>query len=191
MPPLEAILERLVTYASRCQPTLRGHLQPGLSPAEVRARLAHAGFPYQPAREVATLYAWHNGTAGHNLLETFFNYHFFLPLEDALRDYTLLQRHDLYLVDRLPLFTFEGEYYVVQCGETEVEEAPVYHDYHSTDYAYDSLTRMLAAELACYETGAYRLEGGKYLRDEAQMAVLKLQWNPGRGPAGLAPYDHP
>ncbi len=80
---------------------------------------------------------------------------------------------------------------MVQCGETAVEEAPVSHDYHSTDYAYDSLTRMLAAELACYETGAYRLAGGEQLRDDAQIADLKLQWKPGRGPAGLGAHHHP
>ncbi len=38
-----------------------------------------------------TLYAWHNGTSGHNLLETFVNYHFFLPLEETLWEYILLQ----------------------------------------------------------------------------------------------------
>ena len=132
---LHHILTELTAIAAQHDPHFPASLQTGLSRADLQAELDTAGFAHRPPQEWFALYGWHNGSAQPDKqpFDTpLFHYHCFLPVEAALAEWAWrmeTNRHEpefpLFEPHLLPVFEFEGEFYCIECGDTEQPRAPV------------------------------------------------------------------
>ena len=124
--------------------------------------------PFTLPDDVVAMYGWHNGMNDPDGIEEhrLFYYHHFLSLEDAYRTYRELmdvnqqigeEGHDPTL---FPLFSFIGEYSMVQVNTAAESYGSIWFSYHGESQVYDSLTTMLEALNECYANGAYRIEDG-------------------------------
>ena len=194
---LTAILERLAAIAAQRDSDFPASLQPGLSREALRARLAEAGFAYEPPQEWFELYQWHNGSTSGTPL---FYYHEFMSVEEALAERKVLDQGnresdcELWPTNILPLFYFSGEFYAIECHAEPQVTGRIWFVFHDTIVCYDGLTSMLAAKQGCFETGIYWDEdedGYEEVADEAACATILLKHNPIRAEMGLAAHYHP
>ena len=195
--PLTPILERLSGIAAQRDPDFPASLQPGLSREALRAKLAEAGFAYEPPQEWFELYQWHNGSTS---MTPLFYYHEFVSVEAALAEREEWDQgnrssdFELFPANILPLFYFEGEFYGIECHAEPQTTGRIWFVFHDTTVCYDGLTSMLAAKQECYETGIYWDEdedGYEEVADKAACAAILLKHNPIRAEMGLAAHYHP
>lgn len=191
---LHHILTELTAIAAQHDPHFPASLQTGLSRADLQAELDAAGFVHRPPQEWFALYGWHNGSVQPDKqpFDTpLFHYHCFLPVEAALAEWARrmeTNRHHepdfpVFEPQLLPVFEFEGEFYCIECGDTEQPRAPVWFDFHGSILCYDSLHAMLEAKLECHQTeGIYvrDADGWEDCADEAACAAVLLKHNPCR-----------
>lgn len=187
---LTTALEEIRAWLIEHAPKQASSLVPGLSLAEIQARLRT--FPFSLPQEVYELYQWRNGSGEESGL---FVYHHFLDLDLALTDAALLN-DDFWVQARaqeqqpahiFPLFDFDGEYFAVPVTETAVPAAPVFHvgcDDGALTLAFANLTAMMQAIAACYQAGLYTLDDEGYLHvtDTQKFAEIRRQYNPDTAP---------
>lgn len=163
---------------------LTDSLQPGLTLAEIDNQLKH--FPFKLPDEAKQLYQWHNGT-NPTVEEPLFYYHYFLSIEESLKVYHQWQnfnQQDFYIYPEniFPLFTFEGEYYAIECSLEQQKTGKIWHIYHDNICVYNSLYFMLKSFLECYEKEAYNMvlvdDYWETEVNEKQVAEIKLKYNP-------------
>ena len=160
-------------------PEVVAKLRPGLTDAEIDAKLAEAGFAYSLPAEVRQLYRWHDGMEVEGELPLIW-YHRFLSLDEALAGggvfFGLPE-------NALPLFEFPEEYYYVLCEESEVPALPVHFRLLEDPHApvcYVSVQTMLATGLEWYRSGAVQPDGEGWLtEDMRRVADIHGLLNPG------------
>jgi hypothetical protein len=192
---IHELLDSVAGYSAQLDPALRSVLQPGYSPAQIREIV-----PFTLPDEVVALYGWHNGMDDPDAIEEhrLFYYHHFLALEDAYRTYQELMDanqstgHALYDPNLFPLFSFMGEWYMVQITPEATTYGSIWFVHQGAAQVYDSLTAMLEAINECYVSNAYRIENGDIVPDEVRVASIKARWNLCRWQAdGTTLSDHP
>jgi hypothetical protein len=195
MSHVASLLEALAQTAATNRELEPGELQPGLSRAELEAALRADHFPGVPPESWFHLYQWRNGTVDDGRDPPLFHYHRFAPLDEALSQrghLEALYREPPNVVPLLPIFTFMGEWYVVDCSKDPKEYGRILFLFQDVTIAYDSLETMLESILDCYEQGAYRYENGEVIVDDQRVAQIKLARNSCRGAEPyLAMAAHP
>lgn len=135
-------------------------IQPGLGEAEILAQLAEV--PFKVTREFIELYKWHNGTAlGDEGEDTsFFEYHRFLPLEDAMlvfRETYAITKEFYDLTDWVQVFQDPaGDGYGLSGGPEVQDRAPVVFLFEGEGVrvVFDSLEKMMETVVAAFKEGA-------------------------------------
>jgi hypothetical protein len=181
---LAGLLDRMVAHVVREEPSLESDLRPGRPREQISVTLA--GLPLELPQEAVELFAWRDGCSSGAL---FVGYHSFLSLDAAIERYRRWasdERSGQLPGARLfPLFAFGKEVYAIECGKD-----PWHGRIHFVDtngvviydslVVYDSLTRMVAAAVDCYESGAYQIRAGERIEDPDLVAAVKLAHNPFR-----------
>src|SRR5512141_2735351 len=82
-------LNRILAWHTEHETPVARLIQPGLSDEQIAGMLK--GLPFKLPREFVELYRWRNGVAFEDTEEdedaSFFEYHRFLPLDEALADF--------------------------------------------------------------------------------------------------------
>jgi len=152
---LSASLEGILEWHQANRTEIPNVLNPGLDRDSIHTAFSDLGC--QPTNELIQLWEWHNGTQYTPV--SFIWYHDFLSLEDALSEYKYLTSNPLITWNKnwIPVFTFEGEWYFVECYEEARIASPVGYSFlEDTEvyYTYVSLTRMMETSAAYYDQGA-------------------------------------
>lgn len=188
-----ASLERIKRWAAQYDPQFVALLQPGLSRQEIDAQVS--GLPFALAEEVHEMYQWHNGQGWGDFelgLQQSFLYPF-LPLQDALKEYTQFQAENFQLELEwgrkdfaasggwFPVLGQEG-YFTATLGAAAGEETSplvgVTRD-DQTYLQYSSLAAMLDYQADVYESGALRSDDEHgYFFDYTQTSAIKRKHFP-------------
>ena len=208
---MDAVLDalgRIEAWLAAHAPRVAAALRPPLPRATVEALTA--GLPCRLPEEVYALYGWHDGTE--EVAGSFIWYHDFLPLEVALDAYRQLLASDAEVQRMLaadewyqrrvaageeapehpfwdpawfPLFAFQGEYYLVDCGGPPGQPAPVRYFFgHYTEHPVvcADLAALLQTAAAWYERGAVWVddpETGALDDDLPRVRNIHQELNPG------------
>jgi len=174
------LLDTLAGLAETHHALEPSELQPGLSRAELESILLANHFSADPPESWFELYQWRNGTVYDGRDPPLFHYHRFAPVQEALAEHAHLEalyREPPETVPLLPLFTFMGEWYVVDCSADPREHGRILFLFQGVTVAYDGLEAMLESILECYQQGAYRYDGEETIVDEQRVARIKLARN--------------
>lgn len=165
MSSLTTALDKIFTCLQTQAPTMAAALQPGLTAPELAAQLQ--SYPFLLPAEVLELYQWRNGSELTTPCEIL-PMHRFLPLAEAIELYqfmiTALQDDDPkdeFAGDWLPIFGEDANFYLAIGNQEGRSQAPIVYrsEYHDVVAEFDSLTSMMTAIAACWETGVYYLAG--------------------------------
>ena len=182
------IIEKILQYTC-VDPLLIPNLRSGLSSDDIKEQFKNLEhFPFDIPTSFIELYQWHDGIENQREM---FCYHTFLSLAECLEirsewnDINLSHQEvgepDLYEADLLPIFEFEGEYYCIQCHETQQDDGAIWFVYHDSSQVYDSLESMMLSILECYEVKAYKPTFAEYYVDtdidEEKVSQIKLKYN--------------
>lgn len=171
-PPLTQALNQIEQYLQAIAPDWAKHLRSGLTSAAITEKLA--ALPFLLPVEVYELYQWHDGSDPEFPVQLFPNYSF-LSLDDALAAYAqtiaiyenlgIEDWRSLYNPHWFPLFAEAGNYYLVQGVDQGTAPPPptapildFFSEDPETPVVFDSLTALMQAISACWQTGAYRVE---------------------------------
>jgi len=192
-PALDALLAAL----TRADAPLTKWLAPGMSRAEIGARVA--SLPVRLADEIADYFAWRNGLrptrdADYELFPGFTT----LSLEEAMADHRMLidtatqvaqqagvPASSLWNERWFPLFRDAGgDYHVALTDARPAPTAPLYavvrEDPGSAYLAYDSLTSLIETVAGCFEAGAFKAVGEIVEEDRPRAAAIVRAHNPER-----------
>lgn len=176
-------LEQILQWHQTNDTQIPKALNSGQDKAAIKAALAD--LPCQPPEELLELWAWHDGTAGQEYLP-FIWYHDFLSVEEALDDYeSLMTLPGLKWQETwIPIFSFEGEWYFVECYPEPRLASPVgYYFLEDTEtyYTFLNLTTMMATSAAWYKENAVRWNGERQVLEEDLKHIFEIyqQFNEG------------
>lgn len=156
-------------------------LRPGTEPARIREALTAAGL--HATDELVALYAIADGARDE--ADVFVWYHDFLPLDRAIAARDRLRRIPLlgWDADYLPLFTFQGEWFAVDCGQPDRAASPVVHLFieDAPRVAFTNLSTMLQTMAETMASGAMRWDAEhRAIVDDVQaIAAIHARLNPG------------
>lgn len=178
-------LERILEWHARSGGPLADSLQPGLSETEILK--ATAGLPFQVSREFIQLYRWRNGTRWRQSSAgpSFFVYHRFLPLEEALSIFRMLYgiMKEYYEITDW-VFTFQDAagdgYGVLGCAESR-ESTPVafLFEGEGVEIVFETLTGMMRTVAAWYEESVFSMgHDGALETDFVRMGKVAHRLNP-------------
>lgn len=148
-------LEKILEWHETNQTGISDALNPGADRTSIKNAIT--GLDCQPTEELIQFWEWHNGT--HSSSVPFIWYHDFLSVEDAISENQQLTSNPLvsWRKNWIPIFSFQGEWYFVECYEEIRKASPVGYLFVETQeptYTYLSLTRMLETSAAYYDQGA-------------------------------------
>jgi hypothetical protein len=157
-------LEQILEWHRQKQTPVARLMQPGLSEEQILNQLA--AVPFKLSREFVELYKWRNGAASGAAGEdtSFFEYHQFLPLEEALSNFQVsypIMKEFYELTDWVQVFSDPaGDGYGLSGGPQMAEEAPVVFLFEGegVKVVFDSLTKMLQTVATSFEEGAMTWE---------------------------------
>jgi hypothetical protein len=178
-------LDRILEWHARLGSPVADSLQPGLSETEILT--ATGGLPFQVSREFIQLYRWRNGTRWHqsSASPSFFEYHRFLPLEEALSKFGMLHgiMKEYYEIADWVL-TFQDAagdgYGVLGCAESQ-EATPVafLFEGEGVEIVFETLTAMMRTVAAWYEEGVMSMgHDGALDTDFVRMGQVAHRLNP-------------
>ena len=202
MSAIRAALERILGCLQVQSPQMVQSLQPGLTSTEIAAI---ADLPFQLPTEVVELYQWRNGSSYEPRCCELLPSYCFLSLDEAINNYKLTidivssieeNWQEYFNPSWLPLFSEDGNFYVVACNSDPSKPAPIL--YYSNEYLdsgqeseFDSLTDMLLAVAECWEQGAYYADSYGYPEwDEAKEIQIHLKYHPQQTKAIAALLDN-
>jgi hypothetical protein len=168
-------LEQILEWHRKNQTPVAQLLQPGLSEDEILTRLEPV--PFKMSREFVELYKWRNGmdTGGLRDDNSLFEYHAFLPLDEALSNFEIsypIMKEFYELTDWIQVFAdAAGDGYGLSGAEQVVERAPVVFLFEGegVQVVFESLTKMM-------ETVAASFEQGVMTWDEGQLEIDFFGW---------------
>lgn len=170
---LIAALHRLESWHSDQQTGLAELLNPGASEEQLIALFEP--LDVTPTDELIALWTWHDGESSDQPLIW---YHDFLSAREALREYRFLIRNPLVGWDRrfVPVFTFEGEWYAVYCGQETIPSGPVVHYFIEDEprIAYVNLTTLFVTMAEVFESGAVMWDEDRRAMTEDIAAISRV-----------------
>lgn len=154
-------LEKLVEVFEDRGISMRPHLRPGLTRAQVQATLSSLGLT--PPEELYQLYEWHDGVDLANAPKRLFAEQQFLPLSEAIQEHVYLLKYNsevttsINLSQCFPIAFFEGDYDTIYCDSNLVEglQHPVINIYDAITVRYENVARMAQTVAEWYVSGIY------------------------------------
>ena len=176
MSRLTEALDRIGNYLQQHAPEVFATLQPGLSYEEIEKIVKDLPFRLPP--EVYELYQWRNGTDysfySHMVFKADYDY-WLLPLQNVV-EYNMYVSRSTYI----SVYLFDN--IMDQIGYILIDKKlntsrVIFGDYkyEYICYQYTSLTNMMLTIAECYETGAYKKEGLRYL-SQPDLETSKIWW---------------
>jgi len=139
---------------------------------------AESIFNCKLSEELKSIWAWHNGES----TEQFIWYHKFLSIEESINEYQLLRSSPFSTWQKnwIPVFSFEGEYYGVECGLTNLKSSPVifYFIESGESIAYINLTTYMQFMAQSVTDGALKWYDGRWHENTREMSINHLKYNP-------------
>lgn len=175
-------LEKLVDTLENKGISIRSCLRPGLSKLDVQMALSLKGLT--PPEELYALYEWHDGIDdGLNMPVQLFGEHQFLPLNDAVQEYSEMIKYyssvssSINIAQCFPFATFQGDNCTIYCENTTVDGLlhPVINIYHGIAILYENIDRMAQTVAEWFASGIYDSEPV----NEIQQAAIRRRLNPG------------
>ena len=157
-------------------------LRAGRDAAALTRRLR--GSDLHATDELVALYGWHDGEARADALDFVWGFDF-LPLDDAIGDRRWLRWVPLlgWDADYLPILSFQGEWFAVDCGREGQAGSPVVHLFleDSPRVAFTNLTTMMRTMAEAMESGAIRWDSevGAMVDDVQAVSEIHARLNPG------------
>ncbi len=156
-------LDRILEWHKKNDTPVARLIQPGLTEEQITARLRSV--PFKLSREFVELYKWHNGVPLSDNEEeedddSFFEYHRFLPLDEALdvfQESYPIMREFYDLSDWVQVFQDPaGDGYGISGGAEMKAESPVVFLFEGegVQVVFDSLARMMETVAAAFDEGA-------------------------------------
>jgi hypothetical protein len=176
---LETAVDRIFGHLRACGSLIADRRRPGLSPAEVEARIRALGL--RPPRDLVQLYAYCDGTtttAGKDLLGkiSFFPGFYWMNLEKAITVYHSVSTHSLWHRSWLPIFANGGgDFYIVICESASpfFGEVPLVM-YDETDHIaeFKNVSAMFETIERCFAQKAFFSADGYLRADHAKMSAI-------------------
>lgn len=182
---IKSDLNALIHWHKQQQSPSAKSFLPPLNPEKIAKLLAD--FPFDVPKNVQQLYQLCNGQKDNSPL--FLSYTL-LPLREALDEYELtseeLGEDDLeWKSSWLPLFGFQGDYYVIECDILSPRRGMILYRPAAQGMVeavypwYDSLEQMLLTLRSCFEKKAYFLDDDEILNENFESAnAIREQLNP-------------
>ncbi len=178
-------LNHILEWHEKNQTMAAQLIQPGLSEQEIVRQLE--AVPFKMSREFIELYKWRNGVrvGEGGELASFFEFHRFLPLDEALSDfqesYPIMQ--EFYeLTDWVQVFQDPaGDGYGLSGGPQIVQQAPVVFLFEGegVHVVFDSLEKMMETVAAALDEGVMTCEEGELDTDFFAWGEVAHRLNPG------------
>ncbi len=160
-------LNRILEWHKKNDTPVARLIQPGLTEEQIAARLRSV--PFKLSREFVELYKWHNGVPLSDDEEeedddSFFEYHRFLPLDEALdvfQESYPIMREFYDLSDWVQVFQDPaGDGYGVSGGAEMKPESPVVFLFEGegVQVVFDSLAKMMETVATAFDAGAMTWE---------------------------------
>ncbi len=157
----------------------RTDIPAALNLAHSRATIleAFADGPCQPTDELLQLWTWHNGTK--EVITPFIWYHNFLSVEEAKLAQERLTSNPLidWHPNWIPIFEFEGEWYLVECYIDLRRASPVEHFFLENDeafYVFLNLTKMLETSAVWFGQPAVTWDNEQQGMEEDSRKVFEI-----------------
>ncbi len=161
--PLIDSLNRILEWHKQNDTPVARLIQPGLTEEQIAARLRSV--PFKLSREFVELYKWHNGVLLSDDDEeedddSFFEYHRFLPLDEALdvfQESYPIMREFYDLSDWVQVFQDPaGDGYGISGGKEMKAETPVVFLFEGegVQMVFDSLAKMMETVAVAFDEGA-------------------------------------
>ena len=181
---LTEYLDQILEWHQKNQTPAARLLQPGLSEEEILARLE--AVPFKMPREFVELYQWRNGMAAGAAGEdnSLFEYHRFLPLDEALRNFQIsypIMQEFYERTDWVQVFADPaGDGYGSSAAEEVDEFAPVVFLFEGegVQVVFESLRKMMETVAAALDEGAMVWEEGGLETDFFAWGEIAHRLNP-------------
>lgn len=180
-------LNHVLEWHQRHQTPTARLIQPGLSEDEILTRLQ--AVPFKLSREFVELYKWRNGVAWDEAEEdedsSFFEYHRFLPLEEALANFQTsypIMKEFYELTDWVQVFQDPAsDGYGLSGGPEVTASAPVVFLFEGegVQLVFDTLERMMETVVAAFDEGVMTWEEGELDTDFFAWGEVAHRLNPG------------
>lgn len=161
---------------------------PGLTITQINEKTAE--LPFQLPSELYELYQWRNGTPESSTAPFLIRDQRFLPLEEALQEYTLMNRFYINPVQKIfegidlefcfPFAGFDGSLYVFPAPSHKPIDGltrPVINVFEGIDVHFNSFELMLDTAIEWYESGIHD-QNGVTLSYAEELRIWKKH-NPG------------
>ncbi len=180
---IDSLNQILEWHQKNNTPTAR-LIQPGLSEDEILSMLQVV--PFKLSREFVELYKWHNGVPVGEEGEdaSFFEYHRFLPLDEALNDFQIsypIMKEFYELTDWVQVFQDPAsDGYGLSGGPETTDEAPVVFLFEGegVQLVFDSLAKMMETVAAAIRERAMTWEEGELDTDFFAWGGIAHRLNP-------------
>jgi len=176
-------LDRIVDIFEHRGVSMRQHLRPGLSRAEVQSVLSPLGLI--APEELYELYEWHDGVDDLYEPGLLLGEHQFLPLKEAAKEYPEVVKYYNYddpssldLTKWFPFASFDGSYFGVYCDPTPFEglQYPVIRVFEGVNTEFENIDRMVETVLEWIRLGVYGTDE-TLGHDDLRFAIRK-RFNP-------------
>jgi hypothetical protein len=177
-------LDQILAWHQNNQTPVARLLQPGLSEDEILGKLE--AVPFKMPREFVELYQWRNGMAAGAAGEdnSLFEYHRFLPLDEALSNFQISYRimQEFYdLTDWIEVFMDPaGDGYGSSAAKEVVESAAMVFLFEGegVQVVFESLRKMMETAAAAFDEGAMSWEEGGLETDFFAWGEVAHRLNP-------------
>ncbi len=180
-------LNRILEWHQQHQTPVARLIQPGLAEDKILSQLQ--AVPFKLSREFVELYKWRNGVAWDDTEEdedsSFFEYHRFLPLEEALANFQTsypIMKEFYELTDWVQVFQDpSSDGYGLSGGPEGAATAPVVFLFEGegVQLVFDSLERMMETVAAAFDEGVMAWEEGELDTDFFAWGEVAHRLNPG------------
>lgn len=184
--PLIDYLDYILEWHTRHNSPVAKFIQPGLSSDEILFQIGH--LPFKMPREFAELYHWRNGvpfplnTPAGDM--SFFEYHRFLPLEEALGNFQIsypIMKEFYEITDWV--LTFQdpaGDGYGIlgSAGSTQAAPVTFLFEGEGVQIVFDTLTQMMKTVVAGFDEGVFSWRQNALHTDFEQWGQVAHRLNP-------------
>jgi len=172
---MKELLGELLEVLQLKHPFIGNSLQAGIEKENIDSMLQ--GTTVKLPKEVYELFSWRNGLKA-EILENeplgklwVLQMGAFAPFEFALEDYLQFVAAGYWKEHYFPLFgSGGGDYYLIDCNPaSSIYNMVLFYSPSDVDFdgyitVYDSLPQLVQSVIACYTSGAYRVDKENYLQ---------------------------
>jgi hypothetical protein len=185
MSALTDSLDHILEWHRKYDTPVARLIQPGLSEDEIVEKLKVV--PFKMSREFIELYKWHNGVPLEQgkAAASFFEYHCFLPLDEALADFEMsypIVQEFYELTDWVMVFRDPAsDGYGLSGGAVPSDAAPVVFLFEGegVQVVFDSLAKMMETVAQAFDEGVMTWQEGELDTDFFAWGEIAHRLNPG------------